>query len=106
MMEIQDGATPTDGRIVKATVYDHTPLDCVIPRQECHWSRFLQEAWSNIPDNMSRLRRIVNKATNFQWWHRAKAKVRNASKTNDPLLDISLKAQLSMYLCAFTYCLA
>ncbi|PQE17816.1 hypothetical protein CJF31_00005565 [Rutstroemia sp. NJR-2017a BVV2] len=65
-----------------------------------------QEAWSNIPDDISRLRRIIYKATSFQWWHRAKAKVRNNSKTNDPFLDLSFKAQLSMYLCAFTYCVA
>ncbi|KAF7904417.1 hypothetical protein EAF00_001751 [Botryotinia globosa] len=175
--EIQNGAT--------VTRHDHSPLDCIVPRQEWPWSCFWQH-WINILRWMriekvlfaeyaneagdgtyitrientywyelhggymstfelmsisypviflsswnetrvrreiwdqkaarrqrvsseklhgaSRFNQLLNKTTSFQWWYNSSAKIINNSKTNDPLIDVNPKAQLSMYICAFIYC--
>ncbi|KAF7868762.1 uncharacterized protein EAF02_009498 [Botrytis sinoallii] len=54
----------------------------------------------------SRFNQLLHKTTSLQWLYDSKAKIINNSKTNDPLLDVNPKAQVSMYVCAFIYCCA
>ncbi|KAF7907384.1 uncharacterized protein EAF01_004971 [Botrytis porri] len=54
-----------------------------------------QRISSGILHGASQFNQVLYKTTSLQWWYDSKAKIINNSKTNDPLLDVNPKAQIT-----------